>query len=107
MLPGGGIGRSENPAKAAVRELREETAISVPVRSLKKLGTIPFNAYGLRYDNVCFYTELPKKPETVFSEIFLEIAAFTWAPISNIPAHCSPDVSEALALAGLLHTAKS
>ncbi len=41
-LPGGGIGRGEEPAAAAVRELREETGIEVESSALVDLGEFHF-----------------------------------------------------------------
>ncbi len=97
MLPGGGIGKRENPARAAARELYEETAIKIQPKQLRALGSVPFNAFGLRYTNQCFYLQLAKKPQ-VYAEQFLEIAAMQWLPKDALPSDCSPEVHAALAL---------
>lgn len=40
-LPGGGVKRGEDPARAAARELREETGIQVDPRALQFIGHMP------------------------------------------------------------------
>jgi 8-oxo-dGTP pyrophosphatase MutT (NUDIX family) len=98
MLPGGGIDKGEDFAGAAARELLEETGIRIAASRLEHLGNLPFDSFGLRYVTVNFYVSLRHKPKKVFAEQFLEIAAYAWVPIDQLPPDCSPEVSAALAL---------
>jgi 8-oxo-dGTP pyrophosphatase MutT (NUDIX family) len=60
-LPGGGIGRGEAPAAAAVRELREETRIEVEPSALVDLGEFHY-ADGSRRITAFLFAWRPRLP---------------------------------------------
>src|SRR5262245_3735599 len=61
-LPGGGIGRNEHPATAAVRELAEETGIYVSEHGVARVGVFnSFSEYHLDTVHI-FETTLSVKP---------------------------------------------
>lgn len=63
-LPGGGTKKGEDMPETAVRELQEETGITVPVSALRSLGDYTHSQYGLRYRAHYFILELDDQPAT-------------------------------------------
>jgi len=57
-LPGGGMSRNEEPVSAAVRELMEETGITVTETELKALGPVNYKIQGVSVCDHIFEVEL-------------------------------------------------
>ena len=76
ILPGGGAHRGENPIKAAVREVKEETAIQLDPVLLKTLDTMEVCEYGLRYQCTVYVVDLPTPLETTAQK--WEITDIAW-----------------------------
>lgn len=57
-LPGGGISRNEKPVAAAVRELMEETGITVTETDLKALGPVNYKIQGVSVCDHIFEVKL-------------------------------------------------
>lgn len=57
-LPGGGISRNEEPVSAAVRELMEETGITVTETDLKVLGPVNYRIRGVSVCDHIFEVKL-------------------------------------------------
>ena len=84
LLPGGGIGRGESPAAAAVRELREECGIAV--RDVVPLATYLSGAEGKRDTIYLFKARAEGDPRADSPEV--EEAGFF--PLDALPATTSP-----------------
>jgi 8-oxo-dGTP pyrophosphatase MutT (NUDIX family) len=61
-LPGGGIGRHEDDAEAAARELHEELGITVQPKTLVYLGERTIGSSGLVYLAQYFLVDIIRKP---------------------------------------------
>jgi 8-oxo-dGTP pyrophosphatase MutT (NUDIX family) len=83
VLPGGGIGRSEEPSAAAAREVREETGLDV--RALEPLGTYLSTAEGKR-DTIHLFRG-SAEGEPLPDGVEVEEAAFF--PLDALPAATS------------------
>ena len=81
-LPGGGVNFREKPIDGAVRELYEETGISVKPSQLKYLdqGSI-IDGYSLRYRYVLYELSLGKTSDLNIPNH--EISDYFWADISH------------------------
>ena len=63
-LPGGGLHHSEAAAQGAVREVYEETGITLDPAKLTYLFDRPIRSkHGLRYRGIAYGIELPQKPK--------------------------------------------
>jgi 8-oxo-dGTP pyrophosphatase MutT (NUDIX family) len=71
-LPGGGMRRREEPARAAARELREELGLDVP---LQELGIYRVGTRGVRATLHCYGATLGSRAMTPDP---VEIAEVTW-----------------------------
>lgn len=72
-VPGGGIGRGEDPEAAAVREFREE--LRCPIREVRRLGTMTRHESGSTDHLHAFVAEIAGEPapdnrEIVAAEFF-------------------------------------
>ena len=81
-LPGGGSHKGEPVIKAAVREVYEETGISLNESGLKYVGSRNETKYGLRYKAEFYVAELARHPETTPQK--LEIHELRWVPLDQI-----------------------
>jgi 8-oxo-dGTP diphosphatase len=95
-LPGGGIHHSETPRRAAVRELEEETGISLPAIELQPLLEGEWRQYGwLKVRYAVFLAHLGTCRPPLRQR--LEITDAAWLPLETIagPAF-APDVHRAM-----------
>jgi 8-oxo-dGTP diphosphatase len=95
-LPGGGIRRSESPRQAAIREVEEETGISL--QAVEQLGSFTNPFPESRYTVACFTTNIPKKEPYLARHRRLEVLDIGWFPLGKLPKNYSPIVDLALAL---------
>ncbi|GGW17155.1 DNA hydrolase [Streptomyces globisporus] len=83
-LPGGHVDAGETSLRAAVRELEEETGITVPVDALGQVGA--FDAPGRdprgRYVTVAYTAALP---EPVAPTPLDDAADARWWPLTDLP----------------------
>lgn len=84
VLPGGGIGRREEPAEAAARELREE--VGMTGANLRLLGTYESVAEGKR-DTISL---LEGSADAELREDGFEVAEAGWFPLDALPQGISP-----------------
>lgn len=64
MLPGGGAHNGEDLTQAALREVREETGITLDPSSLEHLSSGPqWDTFGFRYICHFYHVALPHKPK--------------------------------------------
>src|SRR4051812_31120120 len=84
VLPGGGVGRRENPEAAAVREVREE--LGVQAREISLIATYQSGAEGKR-DSIHLFRAAADgvlKPDPV------EIEEAAYSPLARSPGNVSP-----------------
>lgn len=84
MLPGGGVGRGEDPALAAAREVREETGIMA--HDLRLHGTFLDTAKGARNHISVFAATSPGGDPRVDGREILEAG---WFALDDLPANLS------------------
>ncbi len=96
-LPGGGLHKHEDPQTGLIREVFEETGITLDNNKLRQLGAEPFKHHGFSYTCYYFMAELERKPAVKHQR--LEIVDSTWAARTDITSQQhSPDVIRALQL---------
>jgi 8-oxo-dGTP pyrophosphatase MutT (NUDIX family) len=95
-LPGGGIRRPESPRQAAIREVAEETGISL--KAVEQLGSFPNPYPESPYTVACFVAVIPKQEPLLARHRRLEVLDIGWFPLKRLPTNYSPTVDLALAL---------
>ena len=90
-LPGGGLHRHEKPLDAAVRELKEETGISVPKKELELLGSFNYSIDGTNICDWIYQTTLSKKTATHIDPLEIREAQFIELNTA-LKLHCQPHV---------------
>jgi len=95
-LPGGGVKRGEDPAQAAVRELREETGLQVDASQLQFVGHMPNNdvvpivmVYKVHLSDTDSAAAIP--PHARF-----EISDLKWHKLAELPADRTPLIDRVL-----------
>jgi len=99
-FPGGGVRRSETPAEAAIREVKEEVGITIASPQL--LGTYDSRFEHKRDTVYCFYTPL-LHPNFVIDQD--EISTAQWWPTTQLPSFQSPAVEKVIHLKALTKSA--
>lgn len=95
-FPGGGAGRYEDVADAAIREVHEETGILLASSKVEYIRTIPKKELGLDFDVPLFLTHVKKSdlPSTLYNSH--EIAEIGWFPVNKLPARTAYLVAHGL-----------
>jgi 8-oxo-dGTP pyrophosphatase MutT (NUDIX family) len=83
QLPGGGLHKGESPVVGAVRELREETGITLTKDELTLLGEAVYRSRGLTSTMHVFKTHVDSADVRLQHH---EIAAAVWLPLSQLTA---------------------
>jgi 8-oxo-dGTP pyrophosphatase MutT (NUDIX family) len=81
-LPGGGLHKGEDSKNGAIREVFEETGLTLTPEQLQPLGEGIFLQYGLRFVFDKFFVELPRS--TTLTPLRAEITDITWLPLEEI-----------------------
>jgi len=87
-LPGGAAQKQETVEEAAVRELKEELGLTVSTKKLRHVVTL----YGA-YETPFFLVRLTPQ---VIRPRRLEITAWKWYPLSDLPEECTQQTVIAL-----------
>lgn len=96
-LPGGGLHKGEDPGLGLLRELYEETGVSLDAGDLRVLAEEPYRIHGFSYRCTYFYARVAHRPMTRRRKP--EITAIDWAPRQQITSKAyGPDVLRALQL---------
>ena len=83
-LPGGGVKRSELPKQGAIRELKEEIGVELPINTLKlvKKGKHP----SMKYRFWVYEAILDKKPIIIMNKFeLLEVSWHSTSSIKGLP----------------------
>lgn len=81
---GGHLEFGETPEACAVREVAEETGLSITADMLEPLCVSNTMAYGSHYIDIEFHCELPAGEPRVMEPAKLD--AWTWYPLDALPA---------------------
>jgi len=81
-LPGGGIGRGEDFAKSAAREVQEETGFFINTKQLRLLGPVDSRSHGFRCRLHCFVVTLAQPLAPTVSR--REIVSVQWLPLADL-----------------------
>ncbi|GAC1391525.1 MAG: hypothetical protein NVSMB46_04370 [Candidatus Saccharimonadales bacterium] len=91
-LPGGGIHRRENTILSAIREVHEETGISVRKADMAFVGSFySHRQYGVRYAYELFYVRLSHRPDVVVEG--REIIDYQWVPQQELVLKNNIDIT--------------
>ncbi|MDX1765726.1 MAG: NUDIX hydrolase [Candidatus Saccharimonadales bacterium] len=93
-LPGGGVGRSETPLEAAVREIHEEVGLEIAQKQLKKLGRKDIRDGKATIIAELYLLEVDSKSIAVNKA---EIVDHGWFKISQLPEDHDSVVDSAIA----------
>ena len=94
-LPGGGLHKGEVDKAGAIREVKEETGLTLQAKHLKPLYSGRTKRHGLSFDFVCFVTKLPAP--TKVSKQLLEITDIAWLDLKDLqPNELTADAQQAL-----------
>lgn len=97
ILPGGGIKRGEEALAAAIREVKEETGVSVLPKDCRELGLRVYTSNGLANKYLLYSTNFSKPLKTVRQKG--EIIEVAWINIQDINTdNSNSDVLDALNL---------
>ena len=97
-LPGGGIKRRERPVVAAVREVFEETGVTLDERKCTQLGEFKNGDSNAPFIIDCWTINIAKQPAHIAARRRLEMLDVAWFPIKHLPARRSVTVNRALKL---------
>lgn len=94
-LPGGGKHRSEEPARAAARELQEEVGLNLDAEQLRFARKSIYHHKGFRY--TCHYFVADAAKLQRLRPSFPEVLDAEWVSIRNLSRRrLAPDVMDAL-----------
>jgi 8-oxo-dGTP pyrophosphatase MutT (NUDIX family) len=92
-LPGGGIEKGENPMHAALRELKEETDLTLSESQIECIGEdrLPSGKHWPMVDLVFYKAELKTTPKTTITRPY-EILELGWFSLTALPENRSATV---------------
>lgn len=91
-LPGGGVKQSEDPKKAAIREVYEEVGVVVEESELSLVGRVMVASDKLGYPMYVYKAVLDDRPQLKINK--WEVIDFVWA--KTIPEPAFDEVKELL-----------
>ena len=89
-LPGGGCHRQENKYECAIRELKEELAITIQASSLQALP----DSLSLEKSRQYFVTRI--KQPSVQIKLSLELIDAAWYSLTDLPLRCSKETKNVI-----------
>ncbi len=89
-IPGGGIKRGEDPVMAAIRELHEETGVTVEPKDCHFVAFLESSVTHIGYDAYLYETTIDRNqlPDRLHNPI--EIVETKWFPVDHLPSPLSP-----------------
>jgi 8-oxo-dGTP pyrophosphatase MutT (NUDIX family) len=96
-LPGGGVHRHETLLPAAIREVQEETGLSLVAKQLREIGQERYREKGLSFD--CHFFLVKLNTLATLQRQGIEISAVAWLDRHSLtPANCNQSVFRALSI---------
>jgi ADP-ribose pyrophosphatase YjhB (NUDIX family) len=94
-LPGGGLYKGEDAAAGAVRELTQETGLSLEAKDFLELYKDTSRQYGLSFKYICLTAKV-SKTEPLHRQL-AEVSEAAWIPIKNLSqTPLAPDANDAV-----------
>lgn len=94
-LPGGGLHRGEEPIRGLLREVQEETGLTLALSHIKPAFQARYQAHGLRFNYQAFVAEMSIKP--ALRPRSWEITEIIWQPLHKPTVRLTEDTKAILA----------
>lgn len=98
-VPGGGINRGEDPARAASREIKEELGLDVDSNQIELIGRLERDvASGQTYEALIYVYRVNESANTEVRRNKWEIVRWDWHTMENLPGNRASVVDKSISL---------
>ncbi len=89
-LPGGGVNKGEEPGEALIREIKEETGLSLTLQDVRVLYATTHLINGRSWPTLLYVARIDERQPVV--KLSYEHKAYEWAPLSRL-ADVEPQIA--------------